>query len=200
MIAIYLYVAGLSTFILGSVVLGTWLRRNRSVVNAQRSSRALQFLFFAGLSLPPIIAVFYPGLGNLDGLFGVSPLSPRPLFMILGIVLAIPGAYFMVAPNISLREKGGGANAFRLTKKIVESDVYAATRNPMSLGYYLTAIAVALIAGSTLATLAVLLTLIPAHLFYLKYFEEVELELRFGESYREYKRKVPFLLPRRLNR
>jgi len=30
----------------------------------------------------------------------------------------------------------------------------------------------------------------------LKFFEELELELRFGSSYLEYKRRVPFLIPR----
>lgn len=147
-----------------------------------------------------MIAVFYPGLTHLDELVGFNPLSPRLLFLAIGIILALPGAYFLLAPNILLRKIGGGANAFRLTKNIVDSDLYTATRNPMSLGYYLTAIAVALISGSTLATIAVLFTLVPAHLFYLKYFEEVELELRFGEPYREYKRRVPFLMPRILKR
>jgi len=155
----------------------------------------MQFLFFAGLSPPPIIAVFYPGLTHLDELVGFRSLSPRPFFLAIGIILALPGVYFLVAPNISLRKIGSGANAFRLTKKVVDSGVYAVTRNPMSLGYYLLALAIAFVSGSTLATIAVLFTLIPAHLFYLKFFEEVELELRFGESYREYKRKVPFLIP-----
>jgi protein-S-isoprenylcysteine O-methyltransferase Ste14 len=38
--------------------------------------------------------------------------------------------------------------------------------------------------------------LIPAHIFFLKYFEELELELRFGETYKQYKQTVPFLIPR----
>ena len=66
----------------------------------------------------------------------------------------------------------------------------------MSLGYYLIALAVGMISGSTAFTLGVLFGLIPAHLFFLKYFEELELELRLGEPYAEYKSKVPFLLPR----
>jgi protein-S-isoprenylcysteine O-methyltransferase Ste14 len=66
----------------------------------------------------------------------------------------------------------------------------------MLLGYYLFALAIAFIPGSTLLTLGVLLGLIPAHIFFLKYFEELELQLRFGESYNEYKRKVPFLFPK----
>jgi protein-S-isoprenylcysteine O-methyltransferase Ste14 len=52
------------------------------------------------------------------------------------------------------------------------------------------------ISGSTLVTSAVLLGLIPAHLFFLKFFEEFELGLRFGPSYQQYKQQVPFLIPR----
>jgi len=51
-------------------------------------------------------------------------------------------------------------------------------------------------AGSTFFTLWSLLALIPANIFWLKYFEERELEMRFGESYRAYKQRVPFFIPR----
>jgi protein-S-isoprenylcysteine O-methyltransferase Ste14 len=91
---------------------------------------------------------------------------------------------------------GSGANAFRLTRQIVAGDIYKYTRNPMSLGYYLLSPSLGFISGSTLVTLAVLLGLVPAHLFFLKFFEELELGLRFGESYEQYKQKAPFLIPR----
>ena len=52
------------------------------------------------------------------------------------------------------------------------------------------------ISGSTLLTLYVLFGVVPAHLFFLRFFEELELELRLGESYKEYKQKTPFLIPR----
>ncbi len=66
----------------------------------------------------------------------------------------------------------------------------------MSLGYYLIGLSIAFLSGSTLLMLYVLLGIIPAHLFFLKFFEELELDLRFGETYQQYKRQVPFLFPR----
>jgi protein-S-isoprenylcysteine O-methyltransferase Ste14 len=41
--------------------------------------------------------------------------------------------------------------------------------------------------------------IIPAHLLFLKFFEELELELRFGDTYKQYKQKVPFLIPKLSN-
>jgi protein-S-isoprenylcysteine O-methyltransferase Ste14 len=195
MIVLYLGLFGLVAFVLGVGILGLWLRKHPSKVNAEESSRIMHFLFFAGLGAPILISIFYPGLTHLDELVGLPPLPARPFFLIAGIVLAIPGLYFLGISNRSLRALGSGANAFRLTKHIVGADIYRYTRNPMSLGYYLFALGLAFISGSTLLTLYVLLGLIPAHLFFLKYFEELELELRFGEPYKEYKQKTPFLIP-----
>jgi protein-S-isoprenylcysteine O-methyltransferase Ste14 len=95
-----------------------------------------------------------------------------------------------------LRSKGNGANAFRLTDRVVETEIYQRIRNPMSLGYYLWALGLGFISDSMLVTLVVLLGFIPAHIFFLKFFEELELELRFGEAYKQYKQKVPFLIPK----
>jgi protein-S-isoprenylcysteine O-methyltransferase Ste14 len=66
----------------------------------------------------------------------------------------------------------------------------------MSLGYYLVCVGIGMLAGSTFVTLGALLFVIPAHVFFLKYFEELELELRFGEAYLDYKSRTPFLIPR----
>lgn len=196
MFTIYLIVVGLIIFAVGAGVLGVWLRANRSKENAERSSRVMHLLFFVFMIAPPLIAIFYPGLTRLDVLVGLQPLPLKTVFLVLGIILAVPGLYFLAITNKLLRSLGSGANAFRLTKQIVADDIYKRTRNPMSLGFYLFALALAFASSSTFVLLAVSLGLIPAHAFFLKYFEEVELELRFGESYLEYKKSVPFLIPR----
>jgi protein-S-isoprenylcysteine O-methyltransferase Ste14 len=195
MFTVYLVVFGLIIFAVGAGVLGVWLRANRSKENAERSSRVMHFLFFAFMVAPPFVGMVYPGLTHFDNLAGLKSLPWKPFFLVLGIVLAIPGLYFLGITNKLLRSLGSGANAFRLTKRIVAQDIYKRTRNPMSLGFYLFALALGLVSGSTFVTLTVLLGLIPAHIFFLKYFEDLELELRFGESYLEYKKSVPFLFP-----
>ena len=196
MITLYLACLGLLAFLFGVLILGVWLRRHPSKENAEKSSRIMHSLFFAGLGLPLVIGFFYPGLRHLDSQVGLRPLPFQPLFLIVGILLALPGLYFMGASNKSLRALGSGANAFRLTHRVVAKEIYKYTRNPMSLGYYLIGLSIAFLSGSTLLTLYVLLGIIPSHLFFLKFFEELELDLRFGDSYRQYKQKVAFLLPR----
>jgi protein-S-isoprenylcysteine O-methyltransferase Ste14 len=196
MVILYLALLGFSAFVIGALVLGLWLRKHPSKVNAEKSSRIMHFLFFAGLVAPGLISLFYPGLARFDELVGLDPLPGQSFFLVVGIVLVIPGLYLLGISNKSLRDLGSGANAFRLTKQIVARDIYQRTRNPMSLGYYLYCFGMGFIADSTAVTLAVLLALVPAHLFFLKFFEELELGLRFGESYEQYRQKVPFLIPK----
>jgi protein-S-isoprenylcysteine O-methyltransferase Ste14 len=192
---IYFFFIGLFAFTAGVWILGAWLRSNPSKENAEKSSRLMHFLFFAGLVAPITLGLFSPGLTHFDELIGLKSLPWKTFFLVLGILLAIPGLYFMGTTNKLLRALGSGTNAFRLTKRIVADDIYKRTRNPMSLGYYLLVLALGFVSGSTFLTLFAALGLIPAHIFFLKYFEELELELRFGESYLEYKRSVPFLIP-----
>lgn len=195
MVVLYLGLAGLLAFTIGAGVLGVWLRRQPSKTNAEKFSRIMHFLYFAGLGMPFVISIFYPGLTHLDDLVGLSPLPWKAIFLVAGIILMVPGLYFFAVSNKLLRAMGSGANAFRLTKQIVAADIYQYTRNPMSLGYYLGALGLGFISGSTLLTVYVLLGIIPAHLFFLKFFEEYELELRLGESYKAYKQKTSFLIP-----
>ena len=68
--------------------------------------------------------------------------------------------------------------------------------HPMSLGFYAACAGAGMIAGSLTVTLGVLFIIVPVHLINLKYFEERELELRYGNSYVDYRRRVPFLIPR----
>jgi protein-S-isoprenylcysteine O-methyltransferase Ste14 len=196
MFVLYLGLVGFLAFIIAAGIFGTWLRKRPSVENAEKSSRIMHYLFFAGLVAPAVIVLITPGLTQLDGMIGIPSLPSSTILLISGVLLAFPGLYLLGTSNKLLRSKGYGANATRLTDRIVQTNIYERIRNPMSLGYYLWALSLGLIAESTFVTIFVLLGFIPAHIFFLKYFEELELELRFGESYKQYKQKVPFLIPK----
>lgn len=65
----------------------------------------------------------------------------------------------------------------------------------MALGTILAGLGVAILIGSISAVVLVL-TLAVLLLIYSKFLEEKEMELRFGEAYREYRKQIPFIIPR----
>jgi protein-S-isoprenylcysteine O-methyltransferase Ste14 len=200
MVTIVLQVLGWLAFLVATIVLGAWLRRNQSQRSAEKASRILHFLFWLGTYPPGLLGVLYPGLTGFDRVLGLTPLPGQLVVRVIGAVGLLIGVYLIVVSNMALMQLGEGANAFWLTRRLVVANIYGWMRHPMSLGLYLGAIGIGLLAGSTYLTVGTLLGVIPVHIFYLKYFEEYELELRLGPSYAEYKQRVPFLLPIRIPR
>jgi protein-S-isoprenylcysteine O-methyltransferase Ste14 len=198
MAVIMLQIVGWAAFVVGTLFAGRHLRRHRDKATAERTSRVMQGLFFAGLVIPAGLGLIYPGYLQYDALLGVSSLPLRALTLASGGILLVAGLYLVAVSLGALRRLGHGANAFRLTTGLVAGDIYQRTRNPMSLGYYMCCISAGLLAGSTTITVFALLAIIPAHLLYLIYFEELEVGLRLGPAYLAYKQHVPFLIPRRV--
>jgi protein-S-isoprenylcysteine O-methyltransferase Ste14 len=75
--------------------------------------------------------------------------------------------------------------------------LYAWTRNPMVLAGLAFLLSLGIWFKSALFLVWVLVLFTPALLFFVKVFEERELEIRFGVSYLEYKSKTPMLFPRK---
>jgi protein-S-isoprenylcysteine O-methyltransferase Ste14 len=134
--------------------------------------------------------------GFFDQELGISSLPGQLGVRMVGMVALPIGAYLIFVSSIALMHFGEGAGAFWLTKRPVVRTIYGLMRNPMSLGLYLMSAGIGLLAGSTHFTLGTLFGVIPVHVFYLKCFEEYELELRLAQSCVEYKQRVPFLLPK----
>jgi protein-S-isoprenylcysteine O-methyltransferase Ste14 len=195
MIVIILQIIGIVIFTTGILWLGRWVRRAPEKEAAEKASRTSHLMLYVCLIFPGLIGILYPGLTHYDELLGFLSLPFHSMILIIGIILTVTGVILMSLSQQSLNKIGKGAAAFLLTKQVVSKRVYRWIRNPMSLGYYLMCLGVSLLARSTSLTLGTLLVVIPVHIFYLKYFEEVELDIRYGQSYREYKQRVPFLLP-----
>ncbi|MGO9642192.1 MAG: methyltransferase family protein [Candidatus Acidiferrales bacterium] len=121
-----------------------------------------------------------------------------PIPVEIGLLLAvISGAAFLLTV-VNLALKGFGAPFFiALSRKLAADWLYAWTRNPMALAALAFLLSLGIWFQSALFVLWVLILFAPALLFFVKVYEERELEFRFGASYLEYKSRTPMLFPRR---
>jgi protein-S-isoprenylcysteine O-methyltransferase Ste14 len=114
----------------------------------------------------------------------------------LALVIITGAAFLLTVANLAL--KGFGAPFFIvLSRKLAADWLYSRTRNPMALAGLAFFLSLGIWFQSTLFVLWVLLLFAPALLFFVKVYEERELEIRFGASYLEYKSRTPMLFPGR---
>jgi protein-S-isoprenylcysteine O-methyltransferase Ste14 len=116
----------------------------------------------------------------------------------------IPGIGLMAAGGLivliclgAFAVRGRGTPApFDPPREFVASGPYRYVRNPMYIGGWLLVLGLGFYEGSPAILLTSLLWLLLAHLFVL-FYEEPNMERRFGESYRSYRRSVRRWIPRR---
>jgi protein-S-isoprenylcysteine O-methyltransferase Ste14 len=123
-------------------------------------------------------------------------LIPVPVAVGMALVILTGAVTALTVLNLALR--GCGAPfGIALSHRLAIDWLYAWTRNPMVLATLAFLVTLGLWFQSGLFVLWVLLLVTPALLFFVRWFEERELEIRFGESYRLYKARTPMLLPRK---
>ena len=121
-----------------------------------------------------------------------------PIPSVIGLLLVIVTGSATLLSVINLALKGLGAPfAIALSRKLAADLLYAWTRNPMVLTGLALLVSLGIWFQSTMFILWVLILVTPALLFFVKMFEERELEIRFGAPYLEYKSRTPMLFPRR---
>jgi len=145
----------------------------------------------------------------VGGLFGVAviraittrqdwPGWPLAIPTWIGLVLVIVTGAASLLTVINLALKGLGAPfAIALSRKLAVDWLYAWTRNPMVLAALAFLLALGIWYQSTLFVLWALILFAPALLYFVKVYEERELEIRFGASYLEYRSRTPMLFPRK---
>ena len=118
---------------------------------------------------------------------------PVPSGIGFALVIVAGAASLLIVVNLALN--GLGAPGIALSRKLAADWFYAWTRNPMVLAGLAFFLSLGVWFQSVLFVLWVLILFAPAVLFFIKLYEERELEIRFGEAYRLYRASTPFLWP-----
>lgn len=146
-------------------------------------------IFAVGL----ILLVFFGGHFT-DRAFALPPLLPGALGGLIGAGLLVPG---LVLWGWCLGLFKGKGVPFNPPGELVVTGPYAWVRNPMLSGLCVTLFG----SGFSLHSVSTVFLWIPAfvllNVMELKLVEEPELERRLGALYKEYRERVPMLIPRR---
>lgn len=122
---------------------------------------------------------------------------PRLLELSIASASITVGLFFLIWSVVCLWLIGKGTPApVSPTQNLVIVGPYRLCRNPIHLGAVLYYLGVGtLLESFTVGLLCFVLALVGGSLYH-KFVEEKELLMRFGEEYKKYKEKTPFLIPR----
>ena len=126
------------------------------------------------------------------------PIWIIPLPVGIGLLLMIAAGIIVAMTVAELAAEGLGAPfAIALSEQVAKKGMYAWTRNPMVLSLLIFLFSLGLVLRSLFFMVWLILLFMPALLTFVKVFEERELEIRFGQAYRDYKSRTPLLWPRK---
>jgi protein-S-isoprenylcysteine O-methyltransferase Ste14 len=129
---------------------------------------------------------------------GFLPGLPRMVEVPLAFIMAAVGLAITGWAAFAQWRIGHGTPApVAPTQRLVITGPYKYCRNPIELGAILYYFAVGLFFGNVFYGLACFCMGLVFGSAYHRFVEEKELAQRFGEEYEQYRRSVPFLIPRR---
>jgi protein-S-isoprenylcysteine O-methyltransferase Ste14 len=149
------------------------------------------FIFWFGVWISPQSRFTIPFLQNLVILIQPLQFSIFFIHLIISLPFLIFGLWFGIK---GVKETTLKVAETHRTEKIVTKGVYSIVRHPQYLGGLLAHIGFSLILSSLYSLFSTPLILLIIYLISKK--EENELIREFGKRYKEYKMKVPMLLPK----
>ena len=123
------------------------------------------------------------GLSGVLTQFNILPLR------IIGFVLYVPAAFFVVSAFITLKRKGKPETGWEETTAIIDSSVFRIVRHPLYLGTAIWTVGLMFVFQSI--PLAIL-GIVNIFCFYMASRNEDAFNIeKFGDGYKEYMKKVP---------
>ncbi|UCD44952.1 MAG: isoprenylcysteine carboxylmethyltransferase family protein [Candidatus Bathyarchaeota archaeon] len=139
--------------------------------------------------------------GWIDSTLSLPRFPPFPINLLVGFGVFFSGLAIGIKSTRRLYREGLGlpwGEAVRETRtsKLVTTGLYAYTRNPMVLGYSMLPCGMGILFRSLGMAIPITTIVLLVNIILVKTKEEPGLEERFGEEYRAYRRRTPFLIPR----
>jgi protein-S-isoprenylcysteine O-methyltransferase Ste14 len=165
------------------------------VVTGARHIRIILTPIFASLFLSLVLLTIFFAL-KTDDVFNFSGPVRYPWNYILSLPLLAIGAFLWIWSVLHFIKADGTPVPVSPPPKLVNTGPYAYARNPMLTGVFLILFGVGFIVGSPSLLFVFAPIFVVCSVLEFKFIEEPELEKRLGETYREYKRETPMLIPK----
>jgi len=136
----------------------------------------------------------------VDDMLSLPDFPPIPFNLLLGFTVFFLGLAIGIKSTRLLFKIGQGLpwgefNGQSRSSRLVTTGLYAYCRNPMTLGYSMLPCGMGIMFQSLGMAIFVPTITLASAVIWLKTREEPNMEKRFGDDYREYKRRTPFLIP-----
>lgn len=139
---------------------------------------------------PPLVFVGFLLIGcAIDTVFGLRPAIPDGVRLWLGGGAILAGIAIVAAALVRFRKAGNDPEPWRHDAVFVAEGIYRFTRNPMYLGLTLASFGIAVAADCLGALLTLPLSVLVIRTQVIAR-EEAHLAVRFGDTYRDYCRRV----------
>ena len=142
------------------------------------------------------VSLFFIAAYLVDRWLNLPSISYLPWTLIAGLTLLIPGTLLLIWTWIQFLMANGTPVPINPPQELITGGLYAYSRNPMLLSIFLIVFAAGLLSGSLSLTFLFAPLFVLFFYFQITLVEENEMELKFGQDYLDYEKRVPRFFPR----
>lgn len=166
----------------------------RGAMSAKKNRMILTLsggIIFSSIVLSLILGSFY-----LDRFLGWPKFISKPFSTLFSLPFLIPGSLLWLWCVGKFFKTKGTPVPMNPPPKLITDGPYAYSRNPMMTGLFMVIVGIGILFGSITLTFIMTPLFVFMSILGFKYMEEPELEKRFGNEYREYKKRTPIIIPK----
>jgi protein-S-isoprenylcysteine O-methyltransferase Ste14 len=178
--------------------MGIFERMANSIFRVATGDRKKRWLYtpFAVFLFLCVVSLFFSAAYFADRWLNLPSTRYMPWTLIAGLILLLPGTVLLIWTWVQFLKARGTPVPLNPPQKLITGGLYAYSRNPMLLSIFLIVFAAGLLSGSLSLTLAFAPLFVLFFYFQITLIEEKEMELKFGQDYLDYKKRVPRFFPK----